>query len=245
MSKDNIASSAHTRASLYLVLVFAALALWPTVAVLGECLERIYRSAICNKAPAADGKIYITVTMDGGLPREHALIQRALDAWNVHSETTGVVFEAAPPGTAPDLTISYTEDESAGGTSGCAKTFPGAGKVYWGLTLRNRNLFLGDDEFAAVMMHEIGHFLGLNDTTSDTIMKQGESCASPAGATNVTSSDAQEVAGCFASFCAPLHARPTPTPSGSGPCLDHYRFVAVYNSEGDIMGYQSEWAGCY
>ncbi|MBD0369304.1 MAG: M48 family metalloprotease [Pyrinomonadaceae bacterium] len=104
---------------------------------------------------------------------------------------------------------------------------------------------MGDDEFAAVMMHEIGHFLGLGHTTTATIMKQGEDCASPAGATNVTASDAQDVADCFPGFCTSLHATPTPTPTGSGPCLDHYRFVAIYNSEGDITGYRSEWAGCY
>lgn len=150
-----------------------------------------------------------------------------------------------PPGTTADLNITYTEDESLGGTAGCAQAFPVAGTVYWGMTLRNRKLFLGDDEFAAVMMHEIGHFLGLAHSASG-IMKQGNNCATPAGATNVTAADGQEVADCFAGFCTQLHAGPKPTPTPtSGPCMDHYRFVAVYNSEGDILGYQAEWVGCY
>lgn len=97
MSKDNVASSIRAKASLYAMLVCAVLALLIATPVLGECLDRIYRSAICTKPIAADGKVYITVNMNGGLPGEQALIQEALDAWNAQSDWTGVVFEAAPP----------------------------------------------------------------------------------------------------------------------------------------------------
>jgi hypothetical protein len=187
--------------------------------------------------------------MNGGLPREQALIQRALDAWNAHSDTTNIVFEAPTGGATTDLAFSYTEDSSSSGSDGCAREDPWTGNIYWGIELRNRNLFMGDDEYAAVIMHEIGHFLGLAHTTAATVMRPGTDCSTPAGATTVTAADAQAVANCFSSFCNPP-APPPPPPEGGGgweqpPCADHYRFNPIYDREGDMVGFEMEYAGCF
>jgi hypothetical protein len=185
------------------------------------------------------------VNMNGGTPHERELIQRALDAWNAHSGTMGVVFEAAAAGTAADLTFSYTEDSSSSGSNGCAREDPWGGNIFWGIELRNRLLFMGDDEYAAVLMHEMGHFLGLSHTTAPTVMRPGQDCSSAAGNTTVTESDAQTVVWCSSYFCnQPL---PTPTPpeeGGEGACASHYRLNPIYNSEGDVIGVEMEYVGC-
>lgn len=105
---------------------------------------------------------------------------------------------------------------------------------------------MGDDEYVAVMMHEIGHFLGLAHTTSATVMRPGQDCSTPAGALNVTEADAQQAAVCFSYFC---NTPPPPPPAGGGgeqpPCMDHYRFNPIYNDEGDMVDFEFEYAGCF
>lgn len=219
------------------------------VGVLGECLPNTSQSAICWKPAGADGKVHIAVSMSGGSAQQHALIQRALNSWNAQSDTTGVVFEATTAGATPDLTFSYTEDSSPSGSAGCARSAGGSGHIYWSIEMSNRLLFMGEDEYAAVMMHEVGHFLGLAHTSAATIMTPGETCATPVGATNVTAADAQEVANCRSSFCASLIPPPPPDEGGGGgdepPCEDHYRFNPIYNNEGDVVAYEMEYAGCF
>ncbi|MCA1564176.1 MAG: matrixin family metalloprotease [Acidobacteria bacterium] len=248
MFKDNIGGSFRTVSGSFAMFVSAAVLLWFAVAVFAECLPNTSQSAICWKPAGADGRVHITVGMNGGSAQQHALIQRALNSWNAQSATTGVVFEATPAGGTPDLTFSYTEDSSSSGSAGCARSEGWSGHIYWSMEMSNRLLFMGEDEYAAVMMHEVGHFLGLAHTSAATIMKPGESCATPAGATNVTAADAQESANCRSSFCASLIPPPPPDDGGGGyepPCEDHYRFNAIYNNEGDIVAYEMEYAGCF
>lgn len=226
------------------LLLCGFLSTWLNIAVLSQCLPSQYRTIICTKAPSADGKVYVTVSINGGLPNEQQLIQNALDAWNAYSDITGVVFEAASAGTIADLTITYTENTLLNGE--CAAQDPYSQSIYWGMELRNRNLFMGEAEFTAVIMHEIGHFLGLDHTTSNDIMRQvpGQNCATPAGATNVTQSDAQQVAGCRLSFCRPIIVHHLPYGSGSS-CYENYELVDYdyCNAEGCYTESRWEYTG--
>lgn len=247
MLKDRISSSARRKLGLFSLPVSVLLVLCFAVAAQGQCLPNFYASAICGKPAGPDGKIHITVSFNGGSSQQQNLIQRALDGWNAHSDTTGIVFEAASGGATTDLSFSYTENTSL--TAGCAHEDPWSGNIWWGMELSNRNLFLGDDEYAAVIMHEIGHFLGLSHTTASTIMRPGQDCSTPAGALNVTDADAQQVANCFSYFCNPPPP-PPPPPSGGGgydqpPCMDHYRINPIYDREGDMVDFEFEYAGCF
>jgi antirestriction protein ArdC len=136
------------------------------------------------------------------------------------------VFDPAPAGTTADLTFTYTSDESPTGTDGCAREDPASQSIYWGLTLKNRALFLGNAEFVAVMMHEIGHYLGLAHVTDADIMRPGQDCSTPAGALSVTQADAQEVVNCRATFCARAPViHHSPYGGDGGGCQDQYEMV--------------------
>jgi peptidase M66-like protein len=190
---------------------------------LADCLPSEYMTAICSKSPGGDGKIHVAVSMNGGVTLQ-PLIQKALDGWNAYSGTTGIVFDPAPAGSTPDLTISYISDESPTGTDGCAREDPPTQSIYWGQILQNRDLFLGDAEFTAVFMHEIGHFLGLAHMPSGDIMTQGDDCSTPAAALSITQADADEVARCRSTFCAT--PTPTPTPPSCPDCGDPWALNA-------------------
>lgn len=166
MFKDKTGVSVRTILGSSAVFVSVAVLLSFAVGVLGECLPNTSQSAICWKPAGADGKVHIAVSMSGGSAQQHALIQRALNSWNAQSDTTGVVFEATTAGATPDLTFSYTEDSSPSGSAGCARSAGGSGHIYWSIEMSNRLLFMGEDEYAAVMMHEVGHFLGLAHTSA-------------------------------------------------------------------------------
>lgn len=122
MLKDKISSSSRLKLGLFSVPVSVLLVLWFAVAAQGQCLPNFYASTICSKPAGPDGKIHISVSFNGGFTREHDLIQRALDSWNAHSDTTSIVFEAASGGGTTDLAFSYTENTTL--TAGCAHEDP-------------------------------------------------------------------------------------------------------------------------
>lgn len=101
---------------------------------------------------------------------------------------------------------------------------------------------MGGAEVAAVFMHEIGHMLGLAHTSTATVMRlvPGQNCSTPAGATNVTQSDAQDVAHCIATSCAlPAAPRPGPGVVVTRTCTQEYTVEPIYSVEGDLLGYET------
>lgn len=229
--------------SLFLILSLPVLPIYLSVTALADCLPPETTSRFCNKPHSADGKIHITVSMTGGLPADQQLIQNALNSWNAQSNTTNVVFESAPAGTTADISFVYTEDSSSTGSAGCAREDPATQSIYWGIEMSNRRLFLGDAEFAAVMMHEIGHFLGLAHTTDASVMRPGTDCSTPAGAQSVSAADAAEVARCRPSYCRrPIPPRPPSPPSGGGSsCYEGHELVEYCGAEG--CSYEWQYVG--
>jgi hypothetical protein len=234
----------HGLLRLFLSIVLVCGASWLAAKVLAQCLSDNVGTKICTKARGADGKIHITYSINSGVfgVTEEGAIQAAINGWNAQSSTSGVVFELAPTGTTADLTFEFTLDaSSATGTSGCARQDQFANRIYWGDDLQNR-WPMGQAEVVAIFMHEIGHMLGLAHTSTATVMRQvaGQNCSTPAGATSVTQSDAQDVAHCIATSCT-LQAPPRSGPSVAvtRSCTQEYTIEPIYNNEGDLVGYEN------
>lgn len=144
-------------------------------------------------------------------PQLLAVLEDAVLQWNFRACDTGIVF--IPTTGLADLDFWRTTLDSQAGN--CALyEIPGQDIVY-GPSFESRLSSLGHNEARAVIMHEIGHFLGLDESNppnwSPTIMTQG-TCATPAAVPNLTISDAQKVAECLNSqpncvwrFFFPLH----------------------------------------
>ena len=164
----------------------------------------------------ADGKIHITYSFSEAniSNTSKSAIENAFGQWNSKSGSTGVVFDPAPAGSSGDLEFKRSTDPDD--TGGCAAYRPATTRVYYGAEWETRaaNMAAG----AAVIAHELGHFLGLNEAgvnpPNATIMNNpfvppgGNSCLDGiASTTTVQASDATKSGSCIAA------ARPTPTPT--------------------------------
>ncbi len=145
---------------------------------------------------------YATVNYSSGpnAPSEQVLsvLQDAVLEWNLKGCGTGILM--IPTGADGDLEFSRNLTDSAF-TGGCAAYLPGPSEIDYGPAFLNRLSTLGATEAKAVMLHEIGHFLGLDHTNFPlpaTIMTQG-SCATPAAVTSVSAADASKAGECLGS----------------------------------------------
>lgn len=130
-------------------------------------------------------------------PEIVAILEDAVLQWNLRACDTGIFFMAVP-GLA-DLDFWRTPFDSLAGDC-AAYQVPGQDIVYgpaW--EARITNPALGPIQARAVIIHEIGHFLGLDESNFPlpiNIMTQG-TCATPAPVTNITIAGAQKVAECL------------------------------------------------
>lgn len=127
------------------------------------------------------------------------VLEDAVNEWNLLGCTTGIVFIPNPTqGTYADLDFFQTTSDAIAG--GCARYDPSLQDINYGPSFLARLASLGHNEARAVIMHEIGHFLGLDHTNpptwTPTIMTQG-SCSAPAPVSSLSTADAQKIAECL------------------------------------------------
>lgn len=134
-------------------------------------------------------------------PEILAILKAAVAEWNLKACETGIVFipfNGTPPLTA-DLGFFRSAFEQS--TLGCAayNHFPSQ-TIFYGPNFENRIINLGPDEAKAVMVHEIGHFLGLAHTghAIPTIMTPPVgSCFQAMPFPTLTNADANKAAECL------------------------------------------------
>jgi len=218
------------------------------VVVYAQCAPSIATSWATFKTRDQQGLLHVTVSYNGG--EEGApdatvlrLMQEAVAEWNSYKCTTGVQFDPAGIGSAT-LEFVYTTSEADAG--GCAVYDASTTRIFHGENFKLRVQQLGDAQARAVFKHELGHFLGLDHTTSPaTIMNQGANCLSPITVTFVQPSDAQKVASCMGAtnVCPTPTPTPTPTPPIVFTCPNPVNF-ALYPSGGCPVGSVNNGAGC-
>lgn len=128
-----------------------------------------------------------------------AVLRDAVVQWNLRACETGIILIDTPGNPDPDLEFDRTTINSQAGN--CAIYNHLSNSISYGPSWEARLSSLGHNEARAVIMHEIGHFLGLNHTNfplGTTIMTQG-SCATAAPVTSLTSLDGTKVAECLSS----------------------------------------------
>lgn len=123
------------------------------------------------RQPGADGYIHITYSVDDQSFATE--VASAADMWNAVSGTTRVKFDPAPVGTKVDLPITF--DSAGAVTGGCAAYVPSKMSVMYGSQWKTSLTP------AAVIAHELGHFLGLADA--------GVAPSSPTIMNNISSAD--------------------------------------------------------
>ncbi len=205
--------------------------------------------AVCRSPNPSDGKVHVTVRYDAGVEgvpnaQERKAMEDAVASWNALSSTSGVVIDVAQPGTRADLEFVYTSDRSRDtGTGGCAAWRPSNSRIQWGVDAQYRAATLGYYQLASLFMHEMGHFLGLDENNYDEgqIMRQGNDCQSYTPVFAVTQASAQQVKDCIMTACVspPASATPTPTP-GVTLCQEHERYNPIYDDEGQVVGWEQE-----
>lgn len=124
-----------------------------------------------------------------------SVLQAAVNEWNLRVCQTGIFF--VPTTGLADLGFWRTSVDAI--AAGCAVYVVPDQDIFYGPSWESRLTNLGVTEAKAVMLHEIGHFLGLDHTNfplAPTIMTSG-SCSAPAAVTSLTSSDANTVATCL------------------------------------------------
>lgn len=243
--KRRLSSGARLQTTLSLFLVLTCSALFPSAVVQAQGCISNRRFKVCNKPLSSDHKRHINVSFSGGDAAERAAMQAALDAWNRYSDVTGIVFDLSPSGTTGDIEISYSS--FSGDTGGCAAFQSATSTVYWGDQWRSRLQNLGQGEAAAVIMHELGHALGLDENNSDfnQIMHQGDcnlTTGSTGGATYVSRLDADAVANCLTTTCSNPPQLPVHNGgynSGGTNCHTEYVINPTYDREG-VTGYETE-----
>ncbi|HEX7720580.1 MAG TPA: matrixin family metalloprotease [Pyrinomonadaceae bacterium] len=138
----------------------------------------------------------------GPTSAEVAVFKAAIIEWNLQACNTGVVFIdpdwlQGVNGLA-DLSFNKRDVDSDNTLNCAAYRGPPFTAIFYGPNFVSRLNSLGPDEAKAVILHEIGHFLGLDHTTSPaTIMNQGTSCSTPATVTTLTNNDGSKVAECL------------------------------------------------
>lgn len=176
---------------------------------------------------------------------ERQAMEAAVAAWNAHSNTSGVVIEVAQPGEDVHLEFAFTTNANL--TGGCAAFHNLMSRIHWGADARQRAATLGNVQLATLFMHEIGHFLGLDENNNEPnqIMQQGTDCQTATTASTVSQSSAQQVKDCIMAACTPPPPpTPTPTPAGTS-CQPFERYTPVYNSEGQVVRWEYEsWWEC-
>lgn len=142
---------------------------------------------------------YATVTYASGsnAPSQQVLtvLEDAVFEWNLQACRTGIILIPVPA--AGDLKFSRQTTETL--TGGCANYSFANAEIRYGPAFLNRLASLGSVQARVVMLHEIGHFFGLEEDTvaPPSIMTQGTSCSAPASVTSVSSADGTTVAGCL------------------------------------------------
>lgn len=137
-------------------------------------------------------------------PFELAVFKAAMNEWDEQACNTGILLVpyVGPSSGLGDLNFAKQIDEDF--PFGCAAYWGAPFQViFYGPNWQNRLSgpnSLGWTEAKAVILHEIGHFLGLDHTTFPaTIMNQG-TCSTPAAVTSLTNADGLTVAGCLIDF---------------------------------------------
>jgi hypothetical protein len=133
---------------------------------------------------------------------EVAVFEAAMTEWNLQACNTGVIFIPfngmlnGVPSELADLSFSKTITEEQ--TLSCAAYWGTPYQViFHGPRFENRLTNLGFNEAKAVILHEMGHFLGLHHTTSPaTIMNTGN-CETAAAVTTLTNADGSKAADCL------------------------------------------------
>jgi len=150
-------------------------------------------SAATYRNPGADGLIHITYSLDDQSFAPE--VANAIDEWNQYSSISGVELDLVPPGGTADLPIKF--DSSGAETGGCASYDPAKVTLFYG-TAWESSLTP-----QAIIAHELGHALGLEDAGSGppqaTIMNNAETpaCSLVQGqTTTVQTVDAQSIGTC-------------------------------------------------
>lgn len=139
----------------------------------------------------------------GNLPSPQllAVLKDAVATWNTLACQTGIIF-VETGGAFSDLDFWRTTlDAQAGGC--IIYDYLSGNDIVYGPSFESRLTTLGATQAKAGVMHEIGHFLGLDHTNppfSPTIMTQiTQSCLQPMGVTALTVADGQKVGECLQS----------------------------------------------
>ena len=126
--------------------------------------------------------------------------QNAMNAWNSVICQTGIVFVPVS-GVPADLDFRRTSIDAEAG--GCIVYDLPSNDIIWGPAFEARLAALGTTQTTSGVVHEIGHFLGLDHTNPPlppTIMTQlTVSCLQPMVVTALTVADAQKVGECLQS----------------------------------------------
>lgn len=126
---------------------------------------RVYAQAGCTSAPfsgqsagvvGSDGKRHIRVAAPAATDMMFWAVQSAMNKWNEHSGTTGVVFEYGEP---VDLTFEQSSDWNL--SMNCIRTDRAAQKVYYEPAQCLTSAEYQFDSMANALAHEFGHFLGM------------------------------------------------------------------------------------
>lgn len=203
---------------LFFGVFFVALVICPFSAIAQSCLpEANMQQNSSDITPAgSDGLVHTTYTFvdsTGNVmtPDANTLaaFNSAISQWNGVKATTGVQFDPLPtgqPGNSADIQVQLTTDAS-GSTGGCAAYQTDTNRIYYGETFMQaaQSTSIG----ATILMHELGHSLGLDDggtNPSPPSIMNNPSNAPPSGciAPNVVTStiqpnDSAAVAACITS----------------------------------------------